>query len=984
MGLRGLIAVAAVALLGLVAAPGAFAADFINAPGSPEPGLGGPAGIATGDVDNDGDQDVVTANLLAAQTAVLINNGTGDFRLGTVGSNAATVDVGLGNFDADSNLDLVLLYPQTPPAAGLLAIFRGNGDGTFTFRNETGDLVVTGVRPTALTVGNFNGDAFSDVAVIAAGQNQTTTNGVLATYIGAGDDKFVGAAFAQAFVTQLNAVDIVFGNFNGGASDLVVSNQTSQSVSFLAGNGTGFAAPTHVAAGAAVFYLDSGNLNGDANRDLVATINASNPSSVRTLFGNGAGGFPTQATVAVAGAGNSAPQQVVAKDFDNDTDLDLAVANGAPLTVSTANNNGTGTFTPAPTGPEALTGVTPAGAIPFGIASADFDGSGFADIAVGAVFSSPAVISILDNFTGPQANLSLSKSDAPDPVNATGTVTYQLTAANSGVSSATTTTRANDTLPAGLTFDGANSSPGCTAAGQVVTCDFGPLGPGANSVRTIAATATGAVLGPVVNTATVSSNLPDGTPANNTASQTTTINPAADLQLTKTDTGFDPVNAGDNVTYQLAVKNNGPNNSTGSTVSDTLPTGLTFNPTGSDPACSAVGQSVTCTFGAIANGATATKNIVASTSAAAAPEVTNAAVVAGAQFDQNGANNLDDQTTTVNSADVSIEKTDSPDPVDAGDDVTYTLKVTNDGPSDAADVEVTDTLPAGLTFNPTGTDADCSEAGGTVTCDFDTVAAFTNVSKDVVVTTDFTAVPSVDNTAEVSTTTSDSNLGNNTDTETTTVNAADLSIDKTDSPDPANAGDEVTYTLEVTNAGPSDAANVTSTDTLPAGLTFDSSLDNCFLSGGDVICDFGTVAANDTETQTFIVDTDSAAAPSVDNTATVGSDTPDPNNANDSDTETTTVSSADLSIDKQDSPDPVNAGDEITYTLEVTNAGPSDAANVTSTDTLPAGLTFDSSLDNCFLSGGDVICDFGTVANERHRDPDLHRRHRLGRRALGR
>src|SRR4029079_3829108 len=82
---------------------------------------------------------------------------------------------------------------------------------------------------------------------------------------------------------------------------------------------------------------------------------------------------------------------------------------------------------------------------------------------------------------------------------------------------------------------------------------------------------------------------------------------------------------------------------------------------------------------------------------------------------------------------------------------------------------------------------------------------------------------------------------------------------------------------------------------------------------------------------------------------------------------TTVAASADLSVTKVDTPDPVNAGNQITYTVTVTNAGPSNAASVTLTDTLPAGTTF------AFLAapgawvcplppaGGPVVCTHASL-----------------------
>ena len=79
------------------------------------------------------------------------------------------------------------------------------------------------------------------------------------------------------------------------------------------------------------------------------------------------------------------------------------------------------------------------------------------------------------------------------------------------------------------------------------------------------------------------------------------------------------------------------------------------------------------------------------------------------------------------------------------------------------------------------------------------------------------------NTATVSSSTTDPNSGNNSATATTTVTAsADLSVTMTDSPDPVGAGNTITYSITVANAGPTVAASAAMTDTLPAGTTFAS------------------------------------------------------------------------------------------------------------------------------------------------------------------
>jgi uncharacterized repeat protein (TIGR01451 family) len=124
---------------------------------------------------------------------------------------------------------------------------------------------------------------------------------------------------------------------------------------------------------------------------------------------------------------------------------------------------------------------------------------------------------------------------------------------------------------------------------------------------------------------------------------------------------------------------------------------------------------------------------------------------------------------------------------------------------------------------------------------------------------------------------------------------ADLEISKDDSPDPVTVGDNLTYTITVTNNGPDAAANVVVTDTLPSGVTFVSASPGCVHAAGVVTCNLGTIAVGDSVTITIVV---TVTAPgTISNTATVTSDTLDPNTANNSDAEPTEVQSGPIGGD---------------------------------------------------------------------------------------
>src|SRR6185436_14172282 len=180
------------------------------------------------------------------------------------------------------------------------------------------------------------------------------------------------------------------------------------------------------------------------------------------------------------------------------------------------------------------------------------------------------------------------------------------------------------------------------------------------------------------------------------------------------------------------------------------------------------------------------------------------------------------------------------------------------------------------------------------------------------------------NTAGItSASTPDPDTGNNSDTELTdVVTSADLSILKSDTPDPVTAGTTLTYTLLVHNAGPSDALNVTVADSLPADVSFVSAISTQGTCDSSVACSLGTLVSGQSVTITIVVHVDAGTLGPLSNTATVTSDTSDPAPINNSDTELTDVETvADLSIVKGDDPDPVTAGTTLTYTLLVQNAG---------------------------------------------------------------
>ena len=359
----------------------------------------------------------------------------------------------------------------------------------------------------------------------------------------------------------------------------------------------------------------------------------------------------------------------------------------------------------------------------------------------------------------------------------------------------------------------------------------------------------------------------------------------------------------------------------------------------------------------MAAGATAIFQLVVNVNGATAggSMISNTATVSSTTTDPDGSNNSDTETTDVVAVDFAVTKIDSPDPVVAGTNLTYTITVANMG-STAAAVTLSDSIPANTTFvsftSPAGFTVMTPAVGGTGTITATNgAAAVGNHTFTMVVNVDASTANGtmLTNTASLS---SDPNPGNNSDTETTSVIAqADLSVTKTDSPDPVNAGANLTYTITVTNGGPSDAQNVVLNDPLPANTTFVSAMQTAGPAftlitpapggTGTFTATATTVPAGATALFQLIVNVDASASGTLTNTVTVSSATTDTDPGNNSDTETTlVVAASELSVTKSDNPDPVSPGQNLVYTITVGNNGFLAAALVVLNDVVPANTRF--------------------------------------------
>ena len=365
-------------------------------------------------------------------------------------------------------------------------------------------------------------------------------------------------------------------------------------------------------------------------------------------------------------------------------------------------------------------------------------------------------------------------------------------------------------------------------------------------------------------------------------------------------------NFGDNVTYTVTVSNDGIGDANNVVIVDRLGEGLTFVSASDNGVWDPVKRTVTWIVD-LAKGESKVFTVNATVDAYG--NVTNSLVVGN-------------KTTGVNVTvpEINPDKTVNVANPNFGDDVTYSVTVTNVGIGDAKAVVVKDTLSKGLKFISATGNYTFDEATNTITWIVDLAKG---ESKTFYVNAIVNAYGNVTNSLVV---------GNKTTGVNVTV--PEINPNKTVSIENPNFGDDVTYTVSVSNVGIGDAKGVVVRDVLGEGLVFVSASD-------------GGVYDENTRTVTWIVDLAKGESKvftvnatvsgygNVSNSLVVGNKTAGVN-----------VTVPEIIPDKTVNVANPNFGDNVTYTVTVSNDGIGDANNVVIVDRLGEGLTFVSASDN--------------------------------------
>jgi hypothetical protein len=324
--------------------------------------LGSPGAAAVGDFNGDGIPDLAVASQATGALAILLGTGNGGFanwQTENVYLLSQPTAVAVGDVNGDGKLDLVVVDSD----GGKLQVLLGNGDGTFTVGPK---FSPGGPNPYAIVLADFNGDGILDIAVAR------TAPEALDILAGNGDGTFrklAGYEGGQNYVLGLAAAD-----FNGdGKPDLAVTKVdyasgglTDPALEVFLGNGDGtFQAPLKSPLPAEPFGFAVADFNGDGVPDVAAILST---NEIQILLGRGNGAFRMGATVTtMPGRGG-----VAAADFNGDGKADLAYSATDASFLQMFPGKGDGTFG-API--NTLTGVTPFAPIVAGLS-----GVGAADL----------------------------------------------------------------------------------------------------------------------------------------------------------------------------------------------------------------------------------------------------------------------------------------------------------------------------------------------------------------------------------------------------------------------------------------------------------------------------------------------------------------------------------------------------------------------------------------------------------------------------
>ena len=320
----------------------------------------GSGSIMLTDLDGDGKPDIVVGDgipsaLTGYGFSAMFNRGGGKFSgapvtsiPGWYGGDFQTHSIAAVDFNGDGVPDVAVQDGSS------LAVLTGDGKGGFT--TSAPDLLGDGVEVYAITAADFNGDGRPDLAAAVC----ASAGCQLAVFLGQGDGSFKTATSTASLpASPLGQMAMAAADFNGdGNQDLavltnrVVATGEDAVLVFLGDGHGGFSAPISTTVGPQPVSLGVGDFNGDGVPDLVVVdsgVAEGQPSNVRFLFGKGDGTFSTSGPMPNGGSMYIGDQAVVVADLNHDGKLDVAFpTTGGTLMVMLGHGDGTFDQVPGP------------------------------------------------------------------------------------------------------------------------------------------------------------------------------------------------------------------------------------------------------------------------------------------------------------------------------------------------------------------------------------------------------------------------------------------------------------------------------------------------------------------------------------------------------------------------------------------------------------------------------------------------------------
>ncbi len=624
-------------------------------------------------------------------------------------------------------------------------------------------------------------------------------------------------------------------------------------------------------------------------------------------------------------------------------------------------------------------------------------------------------------------DLSVTKTASQSPAYLAGTsLSYTITVANDGPATAYNVGIV-DTLPTSLPTTGVNaftwtcakvdSDSRCAVSGNTngtgnINETIYRIVPGGSVTYTVTGTIPDGTTSALDNTATITpaADSEDSGCSPNCAATVELPPLTADLSITKTASPLQ-YTVGSPLTYTITVDNAGPDTATNASVVDNLPAGLpTSGPTAFTWACVSSGGASCAASGTgnISDTVTIPKDgklvytVTGNVPLATSGTLANTATLTpppGA-YSPNCLTSCSDTASVSDlppSADVTIVKTVDKAEFTPGEDLTYTITVTNNSILGVEGVDVVDTLPAALptsgasafTWSCVASDVEvsptipstCPNASGTGSLNETGIdlSAGGTVVYTVTGTVPSSVTTSLSNTATLYPHQGANDTNCNPSCHSTVTSTPKIVVDlvpsKSASPTSYVPGATLTYTIVVANNGPSDAKRATVSDSLPSGLPTSgasrftwtcvaSTGSSCTASGSGNISDTVTVVAGGTVTYTVTGIAPASLTGDRTNTVTVTppSGTTDSGCSPNCKAEVTTPADpqTSLSITKTASPNPYVPGARLTYTIKVENAGPSDAPGTSVVDNLPSELAGHGFTWTCVASTGSTCTASGS------------------------